>query len=161
MPGPAKRAYPQGFISGRVVNGAAPEAGVWVIAETKETNTPFIKIVVTDDQGRYTLPELPEATYNVWVRGYGLRDSVRVKGRPGDTALELKAETAKDAHEAAKVYPGDYWLSLLQPPSQSSFPAPVTRRAAATASRRRCSARTTGCTASRRTATSATSSARS
>src|SRR6478609_10497124 len=98
-PSPAKRAYPEGFISGRVTNGTAPEAGVWVIAETKETNTPFIKIVVTDDQGRYTLPQLPNATYNVWVRGYGLADSAKVKGRPGDTSLELKAVTAKDARE--------------------------------------------------------------
>ena len=92
-PTPAKRAYPEGFISGRVTNGAAPEAGVWVIAETRETNTPYIKIVVTDDQGRFTLPQLPSATYNVWVRGYGLLDSTRVKGRPGDPNLELKVET--------------------------------------------------------------------
>ena len=84
-----KRAYPEGFISGHVVNGTQPEGGVWVIAETQETNTPFIKIVVTDDQGRFTLPELPSATYNVWVRGYGLVDSAKVKGRPGDTNLEL------------------------------------------------------------------------
>ncbi|MBK9252724.1 MAG: hypothetical protein IPM70_12940 [Proteobacteria bacterium] len=40
-PATAKRAYPEGFISGRVLNGAGPEAGVWVIAETQETNTPF------------------------------------------------------------------------------------------------------------------------
>ncbi|HXS30889.1 MAG TPA: carboxypeptidase-like regulatory domain-containing protein, partial [Steroidobacteraceae bacterium] len=121
-PAPTKRAYPEGFISGRVTNGTAPEAGVWVIAETRETNTPFIKIVVTDDQGRYTLPQLPNATYSVWVRGYGLADSAKVKGRPGDTSLELKAVTAKDAREAAKVYPGDYWLSLLQVPAASNFP---------------------------------------
>ena len=75
------RAYPEGFITGRVTS-TAPEAGVWVIAETKETNTPFIKIVVTDDQGRFMLPELPAATYSVWVRGYGLLDSAKVKGRP-------------------------------------------------------------------------------
>src|SRR5688572_28670846 len=69
-PGPAERAYPDGFITGRVTSGAGPEAGVWVIAETHETNTPLIKIVVTDDEGRFTLPQLPTATYNVWVRGY-------------------------------------------------------------------------------------------
>src|SRR4249919_2238597 len=101
-PAPARRSYPEGFISGRVTSGAGPEAGVWVIAETKETNTPFIKIAVTDDQGRFTLPQLPSATYNVWVRGYGLLDSAKVKGRPGDTSLELKAEVAKDPKDAAK-----------------------------------------------------------
>src|SRR6187551_1259900 len=104
-PAPAKRAYPDGFITGRVTNGSAPEAGVWVIAETRETNTPFIKIVVTDDQGRFTLPQLPSATYSVWVRGYGLLDSARVKGRPGDTNLELKVEGATNPRDAAKVYP--------------------------------------------------------
>ncbi|MBK9252702.1 MAG: carboxypeptidase regulatory-like domain-containing protein [Proteobacteria bacterium] len=121
-PASAKRAYPEGFISGRVLNGAGPEAGVWVIAETQETNTPFVKIVVTDDAGRFTLPQLPDATYNVWVRGYGLVDSPKVKGRPGDAGLELKVQAAKDAREAAKVYPGDYWLSLLEVPAASSFP---------------------------------------
>jgi hypothetical protein len=121
-PVPAKRAYPEGFISGRVINGTTPEAGVWVIAETKETNTPYIKIVVTDDQGRFTLPQLPVATYNLWVRGYGLLDSAKVKGRPGDTNLELKAESARTPKDAAKVYPGDYWLSMLDVPAASNFP---------------------------------------
>jgi hypothetical protein len=121
-PATARRAYPEGFISGRVLNGANPEAGVWVIAETHETNTPFVKIVVTDDAGRFTLPQLPDATFSVWVRGYGLVDSAKVKGRPGDTSLELKVQSAKDAREAAKVYPGDYWLSLLEVPAAGNFP---------------------------------------
>src|SRR5437867_330465 len=57
---------------GGVVTGAnGPEAGVWVIAETTDLPTRFIRIVVTDDQGRYLLPDLPSASYNVWVRGYG------------------------------------------------------------------------------------------
>ncbi len=116
------RAYPEGVISGRVSNGDRPEAGVWVIAQTAETNTPLIKIVVTDDQGRFSLPQMPEATYSVWVRGYGLVDSAKVKGRPGDTALELKVDAAASPREAAKVFPGDYWLSLLQVPALSAFP---------------------------------------
>jgi hypothetical protein len=125
-PAMAPRAYPEGFISGRVLNGTTPEAGVWVIAETHETNTPFVKIVVTDDAGRYTLPQLPDATFSVWVRGYGLADSAKVKGRPGDTGLELKVQSAKDAREAAKVYPADYWLSLLEPPAPGNFPGTAT-----------------------------------
>jgi hypothetical protein len=70
---------PEGFISGTVESSRGAEAGVWVIAETEELKTPFIKIVVTDDRGRYVLPELPVATYNVWVRGYGLVDSAPVE----------------------------------------------------------------------------------
>src|SRR5216117_982684 len=65
---------PQGYISGVVRSGAGPEAGVWVIAETKDLPTNFIKIVVTDDRGRFVLPQLPNASYSVWVRGYGLVD---------------------------------------------------------------------------------------
>ena len=42
-----------------------PEAGVWVIAETKDLLTNFIKIVVTDDQGRFMVPEVPDANYSV------------------------------------------------------------------------------------------------
>jgi hypothetical protein len=112
----------EGFIGGVVTSTRGPEAGVWVIAETEELKTPFIKIVVTDDAGRYVLPQLPAATYNVWVRGYGLADSDRVEGRPGDTALNLTAKIASSPAEAAKVYPGNYWLSLLQPPAPNQFP---------------------------------------
>jgi hypothetical protein len=112
----------EGFISGAVTSTRGPEAGVWVIAETQELKTPFIKIVVTDDAGRYVLPQLPTATYNVWVRGYGLADSERVEGRPGDTALNLSAKLASSPVEAAKVYPGNYWFSLLQPPAPNQFP---------------------------------------
>src|SRR5687767_12064736 len=65
----------QGVVSGP--NG--PEAGVWVIAETTELPTRFAKIVVTDDEGRYAIPELPKANYGVWVRGYGLVDSPKTK----------------------------------------------------------------------------------
>jgi hypothetical protein len=117
-----ERAYPEGFITGRVTSANGPEAGVWVIAQTEETNTPFVKIVVTDDDGRFTLPQLPDNTFDIWVRGYGLTDSAKVEGRPGDTDLELTAVVAATPQEAAKVYPGDYWLSLLEVPGKDKFP---------------------------------------
>src|SRR5262245_32244976 len=61
---------------GGVVTGPrGPEAGVWVIAESTGLPTTLRKIVVTDDQGRYLVPDLPKGDYNVWVRGYGLVDS--------------------------------------------------------------------------------------
>src|SRR6202166_121667 len=101
---------------GGVVTGAkGPEAGVWVIAETTDLPTKFVKIVVTDDQGRYVLPELPQANYQVFVRGYGLVDSQRVPARPGQQ-LNLKAVVAPDGLAAAQVYPADYWLSLMEIP---------------------------------------------
>src|SRR5690349_12366962 len=69
---------------GGVVSGAkGPEAGVWVIAETTDLPVRFARIVVTDDQGRYLIPDLPRANYNVWVRGYGLVDSVKLRAVPG------------------------------------------------------------------------------
>ena len=69
---------------GGVVSGPnGPEAGVWVIAETSDLPTKMAKIVVTDDQGRYVLPDLPKANYSVWVRGYGLIDSPKVQTAPG------------------------------------------------------------------------------
>jgi hypothetical protein len=117
-----EREYPEGYITGRVTSTNGPEAGVWVIAETHETNTPYVKIVVTDDEGRYTLPQMPDATYDVWVRGYGLADSAKVEGRPGDRNLDLTAVVAADAQEAAKVYPADYWFSLLEIPTEDMFP---------------------------------------
>ena len=70
-------------LGGVVTSASGPEAGVWVIAETTDLPTKFAKMVVTDDRGRYVVPDLPKATYNVWVRGYGLVDSSKVKATPG------------------------------------------------------------------------------
>jgi len=110
------------YITGVVQGGQGPEAGVWVIAETKDLPTNFIKIVVTDEQGRFMLPELPAASYRVWVRGYGLVDSTPIQMKPGASAITLRAAAAKSPQEAAKVYPGNYWLSLLEPPGRGEFP---------------------------------------
>ena len=92
---------------GGVVRGPkGHEAGVWVIAETRDLPTRFIKIVVTDDQGRYVVPDLPKATYDLWVRGYGLVDSARVRAQPGKI-VNLTAKVAPSARAAAQYYPGD------------------------------------------------------
>jgi hypothetical protein len=113
----------QGRIAGTVESGAGPEAGVWVIAETTDLPTRLIKIVVTDDQGRFVLPELPMVNFHVWVRGYGLRDSARHYLRPGAHAVTLRVEPARTASEAARVYPADSWWALLTPPAPSEFKA--------------------------------------
>src|SRR5438093_12088814 len=107
---------------GGVVSGPrGPEAGVWVIAETRDTPTRLIKIVVTDDRGRYLLPDLPKANYNLWVRGYGLVDSPKVKAAPGKAA-NLTATVAPGPKAAAEYYPAAYWFSLIQVPAKSEFP---------------------------------------
>src|ERR1700739_491584 len=106
---------PADSLEGVVTSSNGPEAGVWVIAETTDLPTRFIKIVVTNDQGRYVLPELPQANYQVFVRGYGLVDSARVPGKPGQH-LDLKAVVAPDGRAASQVYPANYWLSLLAIP---------------------------------------------
>ena len=108
-------------IGGVVRSPSGPEAGVWVIAETDAFDTGFHKIVVTDDAGRYVLPDLPDATYQVWVRGYGLKDSERVTASPG-VSLDLQAVEAATPREAAQVYPANYWYSLVEVPSESEFP---------------------------------------
>ena len=108
-------------IGGVVTGAGGPEAGVWVIAETADLPTRFARIVVTDDQGRYLIPDLPEASYDVWVRGYGLVDSDKLPASPG-TALNLTAAPAPDARAAAEYYPAGYWLSLLQVPEGHEFP---------------------------------------
>jgi hypothetical protein len=107
---------------GGVVTGAkGPEAGVWVIAETMDLPTKFAKIVVTDDRGRYLLPDLPKANYSVWVRGYGLVDSPKSRATPGKL-LNLKAVAAPDPRAAAEYYPAGHWFSLVRVPDKSDFP---------------------------------------
>src|SRR5712692_2137324 len=107
---------------GGVVTGPnGPEAGVWVIAETTDLPTKLAKIVATDDQGRYVLPELPKASYSVWVRGYGLVDSPKVTTAPGKI-LDLTAVAAPNAAAAAEYYPAIYWYSMLKVPEKGMFP---------------------------------------
>jgi hypothetical protein len=106
---------------GGVVRGAqGPEAGVWVIAETTELPTRFARIVVTDDQGRYLIPDLPTANYEVWVRGYGLVDSPKLRAKPG-MHLDLTAVAAPDAATAAHYYPAIYWYTMMKIPPADAF----------------------------------------
>lgn len=108
-------------LAGIVTGAGGPESGVWVIAETRDLPTRYIKIVVTDDRGRYLMPDLPKANYDVWVRGYGLVDSPRVKSAPGKT-LDLKATRAPNEAAAAEYYPSIYWWSMLKIPEPKTFP---------------------------------------
>lgn len=108
-------------ISGVVTGDNGPEAGVWVIAETLDLPTRYAKIVVTDDEGKYLIPELPDAEFDIWVRGYGLVDSPKEKARPGQS-LNLHATAAPSPEEAAQYYPAGYWFSLLEVPDKSHFP---------------------------------------
>ena len=108
-------------IGGVVTGPSGPEAGVWVIAETNTLPTKFVRIVVTDDRGRFVIPDLPTANYAVWVRGYGLVDSPKIQSRPGRN-VNLTAVKAPNAKAAAQYYPAGYWFSLLQVPAASEFP---------------------------------------
>ena len=103
-------------IGGVVSSADGPEAGVWVVAETTDFATRFIRIVATDDQGRYVLPDLPDATYELFVRGYGLVDSTRVLATPGQH-VDLAGVVAPDASSAAEVYPAAWWLSMMDLPT--------------------------------------------
>ena len=108
-------------LAGTVTGPSGPEAGVWVIAETTDLPTPFARIVVTDDRGRYLVPDLPKANYRVWVRGYGLVDSPKIQTTPGKN-LDLRAVSASSPAEAAHYYPAAHWLSLMEMPAKSEFP---------------------------------------
>ena len=112
-------AIDQDDIGGVVTSANGPEAGVWVIAETTDLPTKFARIVVTDDQGRYVVPDLPDASYEVFVRGYSLVDSARVTARPGQQ-LNLEASVAPDARTAAQAYPAAWCRSTTRRRSSSS-----------------------------------------
>ena len=112
-------------IGGVVTGPSGPEAGVWIIAETKDLPTRFAKIVVTDDQGRYLIPDLPPGNYRLWVRGYGLSDSAEIQTAPG-RVVNLAALPAPNAAMAAQVYPAIYWYSMLKIPSKEELPEKIT-----------------------------------
>ena len=99
-------------IGGQVTGDKGPEAGVWVIAKTRDLPTKYAEVVVTDEQGRFVIPDLPDASYKVWVRGYGLQDK----------QLDFKVAPAVSAAAAAQLYPGMYWYSMLDIPAPEEFP---------------------------------------
>ena len=107
-------------IGGVVTGPSGPEAGVWVIAETTELATKYAKTVVADDQGRYVIPDLPNANYQVWVRGYGLVDSPKVRAKPGQQ-LNLTAVPAPSERAAAHYYPAIYWYAMMNIPPEKDF----------------------------------------
>src|SRR5260370_332912 len=82
--------------------------------------TKYAKIVVTDDQGRYVIPDLPNANYQVWVRGYGLVDSPKVRAKPGQQ-LNLTAVAAPNERAAAPYYPAIYWYAMMKLPPANAF----------------------------------------
>ena len=108
-------------IGGVVTSANGPEAGVWVVAETDDLPTKFVRSVVTDDQGRFVIPDLPDANYQVFARGYGLTDSPRTQARPG-SQVNLAQAIAPDERAAAEIYPALYWGSLLEIPTADEFP---------------------------------------
>src|SRR5687767_8198209 len=121
-------------IGGIVTGPKGPEAGVWVIAETRDLPVRYIKSVVTDDRGRFVVPDLPKASYTVWARGYGLVDSAKATAQPGQR-LSIAAVPAPNEAAAAHYYPAIYWYSMLKIPAadqfggKSSIPARLTQTA--------------------------------
>ena len=107
-------------IGGVVTGPSGPEAGVWVIAETTDLPTKFAKMVVTDDQGRYVIPDLPSANYQVWTRGYGLVDSPKMRAKPGQQ-LNHTAVKAPNEAAAAHYYPAIYWYAMMKIPGKEEF----------------------------------------
>jgi hypothetical protein len=126
QPGPGAPAMDADDIAGVVTSTQGPEAGVWVIAETNDFETRYAKIVVTDDRGRYLIPDLPAAEYRLWVRGYGLADSAQVAAKPGETH-DLEARVAPNDAVAAVVYPAIAWYSMMRIPDAKDLPPNVDR----------------------------------
>jgi streptogramin lyase len=121
QPAAAQVAIDKDDIGGVVRGPNGPEAGVWVIAETTDLGTPrYVKSVVTDDQGRYVIPDLPIANYKVWVRGYGLVDSPRLTAKPGQQVNHTAVPAPNDA-AAAHYYPAIYWYTMMKLPPKSAF----------------------------------------
>lgn len=112
--------FDDGDIGGVVTSQRGPEAGVWVIAETGDLGTRFARIVVTDNEGRYVVPDLPAASYHVWVRGYGLADSKKLTAKPG-LRIDHQVAVAASEAEAAVVYPAAYWYAMMNLPTTTEL----------------------------------------
>jgi hypothetical protein len=95
-------------------------SGRVVIAETRDLPTPFAKIVVTDERGRYVVPDLPPASYRVWVRGYG--SSIRRKSRPPRGRRKSYCGGRAKRGRRGPTLPGDLLVFHAQGAATSEFP---------------------------------------
>ena len=111
-------------IGGVVTGPNGPEAGVWVIAETHDLPVRYIKIVVTDDQGRYVIPDLPRARYDVWVARLRAGGQREVRERAREDRERLRDARA-DAGRRGEVLPRD----LLVLDAEGARPRPRWRTA--------------------------------
>lgn len=109
-------------IDGTVTVVGGSPAGLWVIAETTDTPSTFRKIVVTADDGRFVIPDLPgEVQFSVWVRGYGVEDSHAFSAEV-EHLVDFELPLSPTPQASAAVYPANYWLSLLEIPLSAEFP---------------------------------------
>ena len=109
-------------IDGLVTVEGENSGGLWVIAETIDTPTPYRKIVVTHDDGRFVIPDLPsDAEFQIWVRGYGIEDSPKFAARV-EHEIVFDLQPASSPQVAAQAYPANYWLAMLDLPEVSEFP---------------------------------------
>ena len=106
-------------IGGVVTGPKGPEAGVWVIAETRDLPVRYIKSVVTDDRGRFVVPDLPPASYSVWARGYGLVDSAKATAKPGQRLDDHRDAGAQRGRRRA-LLPGDLLVLDAEDPGRRS-----------------------------------------
>ena len=126
-------------IGGVVTGPGGPEAGVWVIAETRDLPVRYIKSVVTDDRGRFVVPDLPKASYTVWARGYGLVDSAKATRAAGPAAHDRRRARAQRGRGGA-LLPGHLLVLDAEDPDRRSVRRQE-QHPGATSRRRRGSAR--------------------
>ena len=110
-------------IGGVVTGPRGPEAGVWVIAETTDLPTKFVRIVVTDDQRpvcRSPIFRKRTTTSGCAATVWSIRRKYRVA--PGKIAESHGRRGAEMPRAAAQYYPAGYWFSLLNVPDKSEFP---------------------------------------
>lgn len=113
---------PSDDIDGTVTVVDGEPGGLWVIAQTTDTPSPFRKIAVTADDGRFVIPDVPrDAAYRVWLRGYGIEDSAEYWAR-SEHVVDFEIALASTPQAAAQSYPANYWLSLLNLPDTDEFP---------------------------------------
>ncbi len=93
--------------------------------ETTDLGTRFAKMAVTDERGRYVMPDLPKAHYRVWVRGYGLVEFAEGRGRARQDPQPDRRGGAEPCRRGA-ILSGD--LLGLDDPIPGPEPLPRHRR---------------------------------
>ena len=90
--------------SGRAIPGA--------IVSARHRELARVTSVYADENGRFTVPDLPDGVYDVRARRFGFRDAYEMGIEPDGRSLAVSLEIETDRYDRLAALPSNRWFAL-------------------------------------------------